>query len=234
MFAWKKKKGSDAKAESPSENYYSLNELDKKLRKRISKRSGFYVEIGANDGVNQSNTLHFEKALGWKGVLIEPIPHRFLECKKNRSKENTFFCNACVSDDYKNEFVKIIYSNLMSVAPELDLDLERPYEHAATGHQFLDEHEVTFTFGAIAKTLTSILVEANAPRFIDLFSLDVEGAELEVLKGVDFDHYTFGHLLVESRNINRLERFLNQKGYRLVEPLSVHDYLFVPATVSAG
>ena len=85
MFAWKRKKSSNTKAENLDENYYSLNELDKKLRKRISKRSGFYVEIGANDGVNQSNTLHFEKTLGWKGVLIEPIPHRFLKCK-NRSE----------------------------------------------------------------------------------------------------------------------------------------------------
>ncbi len=233
MFHWKKKNKTDAKVESPSEEYYSLNELDKKLRQRISKRSGFYVEIGANDGVNQSNTLHFEKALGWRGVLIEPIPHRFLECKKNRSTENAIFCNACVSDDYKNEFVKIVYSNLMSVAPELDLDLERPYEHAATGRQFLDGHEETFTFGAVARTLTSILDEASAPSFIDLFSLDVEGAELEVLKGVDFGRYTFGHLLVESRDVNRLEQFLNQKGYRLVEALSVQDYLFMPEVVVA-
>jgi len=233
MFTWKRKKSSDAKVKSPDEKYYSLNELDKKLRERISKRSGFYVELGANDGVNQSNTLHFEKALGWRGVLIEPIPHRFLECKKNRSRENAIFCNACVSDDYKNEFVKIIYSNLMSVAPELDLDLKSPYEHAAMGRQFLDGHEVTFTFGAVAKTLTRILVEANAPTFIDLFSLDVEGAELEVLRGVDFNQYTFGHLLVESRDINRLERFLNHKGYLLVEALSMQDYLFMPARVSA-
>ena len=182
MFGWKRRKSPDTKVETPGENFYSLNELDKKLRTRISKRSGFFVEIGANDGVNQSNTLHFEQALGWRGVLVEPIPHRFLECKKNRSNENAIFCNACVSDDYKNEFVKIVYSNLMSVAPELDLDLERPYEHVATGRQFLDSHEVTFTFGAVARTLTSILDEASAPNFIDLFSLDVEGAELEVLK----------------------------------------------------
>ena len=50
--------------------YFSLNDLDKKLEKYLDFDYGYFVELGANDGVNQSNTLFFERFRGWKGVLI--------------------------------------------------------------------------------------------------------------------------------------------------------------------
>jgi FkbM family methyltransferase len=205
--------------------FYSLNGLDRKLREKISKRNGYFVELGANNGIDQSNTLHFENELGWRGVLVEPIPHRYLECIQNRAADNAFFCNACVSNEYSKEFVKIIYSNLMSVAPELDLDLPRsPAEHAALGAQFLARGEQPFEFGAIARTLTSILDEAKAPAVIDLLSLDVEGAERDVLLGIDFRRYSFENIVVECRDLSQINGLLIENGYTLVEPLSEQDY----------
>lgn len=53
---------------------YSLNELDIKLLKYINKRNGFFIEVGANNGISQTNTLLFEKNYGWNGMLIEAIP----------------------------------------------------------------------------------------------------------------------------------------------------------------
>jgi hypothetical protein len=79
-----------------------------------------------------------------------------------------------------------------------------------------------------------LLDEANAPSVIDFLSLDVEGAELEVLKGVDFARYRFKYMLVECRNLTRLELFLAQQGYALVDRLSGHDYLFAPRAFAAG
>ena len=75
-------------------NFYALNELDKKLLKYLDYDNGYFVELGANNGVNQSNTLHFELEKNWSGVLIEPTPHNYLECCKNRRPENHIFCNA--------------------------------------------------------------------------------------------------------------------------------------------
>lgn len=66
------------------------------------------------------------------------------------------------------------------------------------------------------------------PPHIDLLSLDVEGGEIEVLNGLDFDRYSFGTLVIESRSIQRLEKLLNSKGYRLVKKISDRDYLFTP------
>ena len=54
--------------------FNALQEIDKKMLKYINYRNGYYIECGANDGVNQSNTWYYEKCLDWKGILIEPIP----------------------------------------------------------------------------------------------------------------------------------------------------------------
>jgi hypothetical protein len=62
--------------------FNSINNLDKKLLKYLNFKNGFYIECGANDGVNQSNTWYFEKSLNWIGILIEPNKQIFQELKK--------------------------------------------------------------------------------------------------------------------------------------------------------
>jgi hypothetical protein len=108
-------------------------------------------------------------------------------------------------------------------------DIEDPHQHANVGKQFLPPDEDVFTFGAEAKNLQDILVEAKAPPVIDLFSLDVEGVELQVLEGVNHDSFRFRNLLVECRSLPRMKDYLEERGYRLVQNLSEHDYLFVDA-----
>ena len=206
--------------------YFSINQLDKQLEQYVNYDNGFFVELGANDGVAQSNSLYFELKRNWRGILIEPVPHNFLLCKKNRSTKNHIFCNACVSFDYKDKYVDIRYANLMSISESLKLDLRDKDAHIQRGKNFLSSNEDVFSFGAVAETLTAILKKSNAPKEIDFLSLDVEGAELEVLKGVDFDKFLFKYMLIEVRDIKRMESFLNPHGYILEKQFSSHDYLF--------
>lgn len=210
----------------PLKIFFGLGDMDQKLEKYLNYENGFYIEIGANDGLTQSNTAHFEKYKNWTGVLVEPIPHNYLNCIKNRSDANHIFCNACVSFDYDEKFVEILYSNLMSVPLGLKSDIPDPKEHAQIGLQFLEKQEINFSFGAVARTLNSILEEAMAPEIIDFFSLDVEGAEIEVLRGVDHSKYKFRYLLVENRSFEELDNYLRPLGYKFLEKLSPHDYLF--------
>ena len=72
--------------------YVSINNLDKKIECYLNFDNGYFVELGANDGISQSNSYYFEKYRGWKGVLVEPIPHNYLKCLKNRSKNTQVFC----------------------------------------------------------------------------------------------------------------------------------------------
>lgn len=206
--------------------YFSLNQLDRKLEKYVDYDGGYFVELGANDGVTQSNSLYFEKYRNWRGVLVEPAPQNFLKCQQNRSLRNSIYCAACVSFDYSQEFVRIAYSNLMSTPVSLESDIPDPRAHAALGDRFLGGGETVFEFGALARTLNSLLLDAGAPTRIDFLSLDVEGAELEVLKGVDHQTFRFKYLLVECRDFSRLNSYLRNQGYSFVEKLSEQDYLF--------
>jgi FkbM family methyltransferase len=206
--------------------YFSINHLDKKLEKYVDYDNGFYVELGANDGIAQSNSLYFELQRNWSGVLIEPSPNNFLLCKENRSKKNFIYCNACVGFEYKEKYVDIEYANLMTISKNLKLDINDRQDHIELGKQFMNENEDVFEFGSLARTLTDLLNESNAPSLIDFLSLDVEGAELGVLKGIDFDRYTFKYMLIEIREFEVVEKFLLEFGYRCIENFSIHDYLF--------
>jgi FkbM family methyltransferase len=200
--------------------------LDQKIERYLPQETGFYVELGANDGISQSNTLYFERYKNWKGVLVEPTPHNYLKCLSNRSKDNYIACNACVSFDYKDRFVEILFSNLMTSSLGLESDIQDPASHANAGRQFLEGDERVFSFGAVAKTLNQILIEANAPQKIDFLSLDVEGVEIEVLKGVDHSKFRFQFMCIECQDLKKLKGYLQQYDYELIEQLSYHDYLF--------
>lgn len=206
--------------------YVAKDDLDKKLEKYLSYKNGFFVELGANNGLKESNTYYYEKNKNWRGILIEPSPNKFLECVANRAVDNFFFCCACVSFGFKEEFVRIAYSNLMSTSLNIESDLVDPIEHARKGQVYLKDNEHVFEFGAKAKPLQNLLDECKAPPLIDFLSLDVEGAELEVLKGINHNEYKFKYMLVECRDFKRLEVYLTQCGYSYVEQLSHHDYLF--------
>ena len=204
--------------------YFSLNSLDKKLEEYLDLNDGYFVELGANDGVNQSNTLYFEKFRAWHGVLIEPYLPNFNRLIRNRSSAN--FCKnaACVGPSYTDEKVTLAYSNLMTSTLGITSEIPNPVDHAVSGERFWGGK--TFVFETQALTLNSILIEAKSPKTIDLLSIDVEGVELEILKGVNHSEFKFRFICVESRRFGVISQYLLEQDYIYVESLSSHDYLF--------
>ncbi len=201
--------------------------IDMMLEDKLPHRDGFYVELGANDGAKESNSYYFELNKGWKGVLIEPAPNLYLSCVKRRGANNLVFCNACVPFGYEEEFVRMKYCGSMTISDNLDLDIGDDHnKFVETGDQFLDEGESTFVFGAKSATLNSLLKEAKAPALIDFLSLDVEGAELDVLRGVDFTKYNFRYMVIECRDIDKMCTYLAEFNYSLEKKITHRDYLF--------
>ena len=80
--------------------------LVNKLKKYLNFENGFFIEVGAHDGIFQSNTLNLEESLGWKGILIEPSLNAYLECIKNRPKSICINLALTSFEQYKKkEFV---------------------------------------------------------------------------------------------------------------------------------
>lgn len=210
------------------ELHRGLDGLSQRLQPHLEGcSSNFYVEIGANDGVGQSNTYFLERALGWRGLLVEPTIDNFLRLVANRAGDNHFFCAACVPDGFTDRFVPIVHARRMTTSLGLEADVDPESHIVAAGDRVLrDSDGRPVQFGAVAATLTSLLDRAGSPRTIGFFSLDVEGAELAVLRGVDHGRYRFERLLVEVRDLDRMRRYLEPLDYELRDRLSRHDYLF--------
>jgi len=200
---------------------FSLNELDLKLEPYLKGRAGFFIEAGANDGIAQSNTLFFERYYGWKGILIEPIPDLAARCRVNRPACVVENC-ALVPFDFHEEQVSMQYCDLMSIVKGAMKSDDADLEHIKVGCNV--QQIETYELKVPARTLSAILNE-NSVAKVDLLSLDVEGFELNVLKGLDFDRHRPELMLIEARFRNEIDSFL-QPLYEPIASLSEHDVLY--------
>ena len=144
-----------------------------------NKKNGYFVEIGASDGINLSNTFLLEKQYEWKGICIEPIPEKYNELIVNRKCicENVSVYN---ESDIEVEFAIAENNNLLSGI----------YKHVNHHKHIVDENKIIIN--SKTKTLTDILDKNNSPKFIDYLSVDTEGSEFEILRGINFEKYQFG------------------------------------------
>lgn len=209
---------------------YVLNTIYKK-----NKRDGFFIEMGAADGVLLSNTHVFEKNYGWKGILVEPS-HRYAALVKNRSATCV---RACIGDSSKGIFLLELpggmyleedrQNTLRSVAVPAD----SREEALALVPEILIREEIDPARAAEfplvevdVLSLTELLDRNNAPSEIDYFSLDVEGHEDAVFSGFDFTRYRFNVMNIE-RPSEGLQRQLKENGYREIERNDVGDVFYL-------
>lgn len=205
-------------------NSYGLNELDLKIFNIVKHiENGFFIEAGANDGVRQNNTLILEQYLNWKGLLIEPNKKLYDICKQCRP--NSIVENyGLVSDKKEGSTIQGFFDDtgyaesLMAQVADLD-----------------EKHDINKGAKAIPVpccTLNSLLLKHSINK-IDLFVLDVEGYEKEVLEGFDIRKYKPSFIVVEvfdtSKHKDHIFEYFNEAGYineGLISDQSHHDYLF--------
>ncbi len=198
--------------------YASLNSLDKKIEKYLP-RTGVFIEAGANDGLNQSNTLFLARKYGWSGILIEPVPRLYARCIKNR-KESLCINAALVSPKESGRAINLIDVDLMTqVKSSNSFEANEANLRTAETVQGIKRSEVSVT----GRTLSEI-IEESPYRSIDLLSLDVEGFELEVLLGITNESHFPRWILVETSDINAVLGTLGDR-YERIQKLSEHDYL---------
>lgn len=72
--------------------FYSENGEDRWIEENLKPGAGTFCEVGALDGIQSANTLHFEE-IGWTGILVEPNPEMAALCQRNR-KAHVWCCAA--------------------------------------------------------------------------------------------------------------------------------------------
>ena len=204
--------------------YTALYDMDRKLEKYLGFRDGTFIEVGANDGIAQSNTYFLEKKFGWRGLLVEPVPKYFRMCRRARRAQAVNCALGPIEKD--GDELEILSGGLMSIATSVDdrlLHGRTVQEHATFGAREFGSRAprvIRTRIRALSKLLDELGIET-----VDFFSLDVEGFELEVLKGLDMTRHRPKFILVETEQLAEVTAFLGER-YKMIESLSHHDFLF--------
>ena len=203
--------------------FYSQHGEDCLLWSFFDKQpTGFFVDVGAFDGRYVSNTYAFE-LMGWKGICIEPHPVSYDILSSLRS---TICLNvACVADETTTSVTLFMekLGFLSGLLEDRQDDVKRRYEKR--GLEF-DGFE---TVSVPATTLNQILSEQlprGAATEISFLSLDVEGTELDVLRGLDLKKYRPRVLLIETNSAperETLSAYLAAYGYIFARRLEVNS-----------
>jgi len=191
--------------------YFSQYGQDKWIAEELfpGKKKGIFVDIGAYDGITYSNTFFLETKLGWTGLAVEPIPHVYDKLKQNRSCETV---NGCVGiRDEKLPF-RIVdgYAEMLSglidqFAPvhlyRIDRELRR------YGGSYRDMEAGCYSINT--------LLEKHGLYDIDYLSIDVEGGELSIIEGFDFQRFRVTVIGIEN----------NYKDYRIPKLLREKEFV---------
>lgn len=185
--------------------------LQKKLSDIINKESGFFIELGANDGLFQSNTAFFERELNWTGILIEPSLKGYEKCKKNRPKSISLNY-ACVSNEFNEDYILGDFNDNNPMG-------------SINGKRNKTKNLVKVK----AVTLEKILEDHSNP-IIDFLSLDTEGYELEILKGLNLEKNRPKYMLIEIYNVDfeKIVDYLTKHNYKLHSNLSNYNKIDNP------
>jgi FkbM family methyltransferase len=198
--------------------YYSQFGEDEILAKIFKGKSkGFCIEVGANDGVNDSTTMYFE-TVGWSCVLIEPNP---VLCKMIRAARNATLFEFAASDKvgevtlFVAEGAERAHGVSTINAGEDELNKIKSYG---------------FTYKEVkvqTKTLDEILDDLKPNSAIDFISVDVEGHEMEVLRGFSIERWNPTIILIEDNSNfenNDVRNYLSQLGYLRFMRTGVNDW----------
>lgn len=178
------------------------------------KENGFFVEFGATNGIDLSNTFILEKKFNWKGILAEPAKGWHKQLRKNRACDIE---SDCVWSQ-TGEILRFSESSLgviSSISSYMSSDQKRKFRSR--------------NYNVTTISLNDLLKKYNAPRQIDYLSIDTEGSEFEILKEFDFSKYDIRVITIEYNN-HRNEIFnllTNEKYVRKYSEVSECDDWYV-------
>lgn len=198
--------------------YYSQNGEDLLLWSLFgSQQTGFFVDVGAFDGVHYSNSLSFEEQ-GWSGICVEPHPDYFPLCQRARPGATCVFA-ACVGRDGGDRATLLTEPLGLLSGIRADATPNLPGRYARRNMEFPGFEPVDVP----ATTLDQLLDRTPPPPSgIDFLSIDVEGTEIDVLKGFSLEAKV---IVVEANtptDARELKDYLSSRGYQFARSLKMN------------
>lgn len=207
--------------------YYSQDTQDFILDSYVFKgyKNGIFVDVGAHDGKTYNNTLFFEETYNWTGINIEPLPHIFKELEVVRP--GCINLNVAIDEfEGEAEFCSNIGSAEMLSGLKKYYD-PRHIDRINTENQVSEGNSSIITVKT--ERLDTILKKHNIKR-INYLSIDVEGAEMNVIKSINFDEVFIDVICFEnnySDRSNEIVEYLKNKNYYIVlkrlDIFMIHD-----------
>jgi FkbM family methyltransferase len=180
---------------------------------------GIFLELGACNGIVYSNTLFFEKELGFRGILIEPHKEMYNQLIINRPN------NICY-----NNAVSLVTNDLEFLSSG-NGPVSCIKQNAADG--FINSwHKNSTIIKVKTITLSNIFKEHNI-TYIDFFSLDVEGSELDVLQTINWDNISIYLICIELDNHNieknkQCRQILIDNGFIFQTKMCINEFWLNP------
>jgi len=197
--------------------YFSQSGQDKFVNDEILKgrKDGVFLDLGGFDGVTGSNSLFFEKDLGWTGLLIEPSPAKFAQAISVRRCACLNCAVGAPATDAAFLDIRSGYVQSSGLLDSMDPDIvDRIRQHP--DHE---EHVARIP----VRSIRDILKDAGIDR-IDYVSLDVEGGEMAVLEAFPFDAVPVEVWSIENiADSSEIPGFMAGKGYEVVEFIGIDE-----------
>jgi len=192
-------------------DFFSQSGQDRFLHEEIfnGRCGGTFVDIGGYDGISGSNTLFFERQLGWTGLLLEPASLPFETAQKTRS------C-ACRQFAVGRGPAEAAFFEILSGYTQMS-GLEESYDRTMLQTVRANPAHREELVSVPVRPIQDLLEEAAIER-IDYLSLDVEGGEWAVLETFPFDTVPVEAWSIENNSGDPdISRFMAGKGYEVVE-----------------
>ncbi len=198
------------------EGFCSQHGQDKWLVEYVlsHQRAGFFVDVGAYDGIEISNTWLLESKYGWSGICVEPIPSVFAKLRQNRRCECVQGCVA--SYDGETTFLEVEGNETLS---GMAATVSGPHQARIEGSKIRKLRVPCFR-------LDTLLKERGVSK-IDFLSIDTEGSELAILRSIDWRTVKIGAICVENTyHGDLIAELLCRQGYRL-DAILAGDEIYV-------
>jgi len=184
------------------------------------KKNGVFVDIGAHDGITLSNTYVLEKEYGWKGICIEPIPRQYknlIECRDCI----TYNC-AIYEKNGTEKFTLVDYDGYPDMLSGISKDIT--FKHMSGILSESNRIGAKIKYIDVKTRILNEILEENKISEIDFMSVDVEGAELKILKGINYNKFYIKVIIYENgENINLVRDFLKAKDFSFYKRLGIDD-----------